>query len=340
MLFGLDRKAATDFSFFLAIPTLNEAAHIEALIRQLLGDAPPELAAILVADGGSTDGTREIVAALAQSEPRVRLVDNPLRLQAAGVNRAAAAADPGTTMLVRLDAHAGYRPGFIANLATALTETGADSVVVRLHTQGDGCFQKAVAAVSNSPLGTGGAAHRMGGASRWIEHGHHAAFGRDRFLALGGYDETFAANEDAEFDVRLRRAGGRIWFAADLEVDYYPRRTPLKLARQYFRYGKGRARNLLKNGERLKPRQLAPPALVIGLVLTLATTVVTPLGWLPTFAYLGAALVAGAAMAMRGRDACLLLAAVALPVMHLAWGAGFLIALVGGVSNRWGVRAS
>jgi succinoglycan biosynthesis protein ExoA len=309
------------------IPTLNEAAHIGQLLAWLAEDAPDDLAEIIVADGGSQDRTCAIVTEAAEAGQRVRLLNNPDRIQAAGINMAAAAADPRTTILIRLDAHAGYPPGYVQNLRDVLKDTGADSVVVRLRTEASGCFQKAVGALSNSRLGTGGAAHRVGGASGWIDHGHHAAFLRSSFAGVGGYDRTFVANEDAEFDVRLRRAGGRIWFASELEIAYHPRRTLGALARQYFRYGRGRARNLLKNRERLRLRQCIPPLLVIGLVIALAMTPIVPWMFAIPLAYFGAALCAGLALALSARDFCLLAAALALPAMHLAWGAGFLITM-------------
>ena len=278
-----------------------------------------------MADGGSHDGTCDIVVGRARRDPRIRLLDNPLRIQAAGVNLAAAAADPAVTVLIRVDAHSGYPPQYLDTLRTILTTHNADSVVVRLRTQGRSCFQKAVATVSNSPLGTGGAAHRVGGQSRWIDHGHHAAFKRASFAALGGYDHSFKANEDAEFDVRLRRAGGRIWFASEVEVEYYPRSSPIELARQYFRYGQGRAQNLIKNRERLRLRQLAPPALVITLLGSLICALVTPWALMAPLGYLVAASLAAAVLAIGARDLCLVAIGCALPCMHLGWGAGFLI---------------
>ncbi|MBV9509424.1 MAG: glycosyltransferase, partial [Caulobacteraceae bacterium] len=216
------------------IPTLNEAEHIGGLLQQLLDSDCGQIADILVADGGSRDGTRAIVADFSKIDPRVRLVENPRQIQSAGINAAAALADPRSEVFVRLDAHAGYPAGYVNALAAALRQTGADSVVVRLRSRASGCFQRAAAAAGNSKLGTGGSQHRIGGKSRWIDHGHHAAFRRAAFAGVGGYDERFRANEDAELDFRLREAGSRIWFASEFEVDYYPRRTARALARQYY----------------------------------------------------------------------------------------------------------
>jgi succinoglycan biosynthesis protein ExoA len=257
----------------------------------------------------------------------VRLLANPGRLQAAGMNLAAAAADPASDVLIRIDAHAAYPEDYVARLLAALGASGADSVVVRLRTVGKGCFQKAVAAASNGFLGTGGAEHRLGGVSRFVDHGHHAAFRRAAYVALGGYDPGFATNEDAEFDVRLRKRGGRIWFAADIVVDYVPRATARALARQYFRYGRGRAANVLKHRGPLRLRQLAPPALLLLLVAAAAVSPLNPLSLAVPGAYLSLLAVAAAGAALRRRDACVLGAAVAVPVMHLSWAAGFLIQL-------------
>jgi succinoglycan biosynthesis protein ExoA len=318
----------------VVIPALNEAAHIEGLLRQLLAEAPEDLAEIIVADGGSDDGTRDIVGRVASAEPRVKLLHNPARFQSAGVNLAAAGADRRSDILIRLDAHSGYPPGFVADLAKTLRRMEADSVVVRLRTQADGCFQKAVAAVSNSGWGTGGALHRVGGSSRWIDHGHHAAFTLASFTDNGGYDPSFRANEDAEYDVRLRRRQGRIWFAADLEVDYYPRRSARLLAKQYYNYGFGRARNFLKNRERLKLRHLAAPALTMAMALAVLASPLAPATLLFLAAYFLGAFLVGLCFASSKRDACLLLAVVALPCMHLGWGSGFLSAMARSLNGR------
>ena len=303
------------------IPTLNEALHIESLLLRVLAEP---VGCILVVDGGSSDGTCNVVERLAATDHRLALLTNNARIQSAGVNLAAQSAGAETSVLVRLDAHAGYPTGFVAQVVGVLEETEADSVVVRMKTAGNGGFQNAVAAVSNSAFGTGGAAHRIGGASRWIDHGHHAAFKRASFERVGGYDRTFKANEDAEFDVRLRRSGGRIWFASELEIRYYPRDTARALGRQYFRYGAGRAQTLLKHGERLRARQLAPPMILLAVAGGVLLAPLTPLTLLAPAGYLAGITLATSLLIVRSKDFSVVGAMVALPTMHLSWATGFL----------------
>lgn len=310
----------------LAVPVLNEEAHVEACLASLLPQWPAGRCEVLVLDGGSTDATREVVAALAARHPNLRLVANPGRLQSAAVNLAARVGRAEAAVLVRADAHAFYPPDFLARVVGALGATGATSVVVPMRTVADPAdgLHRAIAAAQNARFGNGGAAHRAGGVSGWVDHGHHAAFDRAHFLSLGGYDEAFSHNEDAEFDARSRAAGGRVWMCAEAVVDYVPRRTLPALARQYAKHGAGRARTLAKHGMRPRPRQMAPVAALLGNAGSLLLAPVLPALLLVPLAYLALCAAWAASAAWRARDPALLAAGAAAAVMHHAWAFGFL----------------
>ncbi len=314
----------------VVIPTLNEIAHIEGLLAHLLAEPSEAVGAVLVADGGSEDGTRAVVRRVAAKDRRVRLIVNPDRIQAAGVNRAVAKADRRFGAVVRVDAHALYPAGYVGKLLAAMETSGADSVVVRLDTVGRGRFQRAVAAAQNSRVGTGGSAHRMGRISGFVEHGHHAAFRRAIFEQAGGYDERFEANEDAELDARIRALGGRIWLDVGIPVTYFPRSTLTGLARQYWRYGSGRARTYRKHGERLRLRQMLPPLALLTVTLGLLLAPLTPATLLLPGAYFAALTASGVALAIEHGSLSMLLAIPALATMHFAWGAGFLRRILAG----------
>lgn len=324
-------RASAGGDVLAVVPMLNEAAHIEACVRSLLtGDARLKDVRLIIADGGSTDGSQAIVARLGEEFPNVMLIDNPGRLQSAGVNRAARMHGEGCALLVRCDAHAIYPAGYIMKVADALIARDVASIVVPMDAIGETCFQRANAFIVDTPMGSGGSAHRGGRRSQYVDHGHHAGFRLADFLSVGGYDEDFSHNEDAEFDSRLTQAGGRIFLDADIRLQYLPRATPRALAKQYYNYGKGRARTLLKHGDRPKLRQLIPPATFIACVLGFAIAPFWPWTLIAPAGYLFALALASVLVAVKMRSACGLLAGAASAIMHMSWSAGFLRQLAAG----------
>ena len=307
----------------VVVPTLNEAAGIEACLASLMTPGT-EGVAFVVSDGGSTDGTRNIVARLADARANLSLAQNPRRVQAAAVNAAARGTD--RALLVRCDAHATYPEGYVLGVARAMQRTGAASLVVSMDTAaraGAGLFERANALAVGTPLGTGGSAHRGGRRSGWTDHGHHAGLDRAALLAVGGYDETLPANEDAELDTRLARAGRGVWLEASLRPTYHPRSTARALLRQYARYGEGRALHARRHAVPLRLRQRAPA--LLGPVLLgslIAGAFVPPLLLVPS-AYACALLAASVALAVQRRDPAGLLAWAPLGIMHLAWSFGY-----------------
>ncbi|HSP26316.1 MAG TPA: glycosyltransferase family 2 protein [Saliniramus sp.] len=320
----------------IVVPTLNEEAHIEDCLTSLLEQAERHHGQIMVMDGGSTDRTREIVREMAVAHPLIRLIDNPKRLQSAALNLAAAIAPDSARVVIRADAHSHYPQNFVEDGLAALKSSGAASVVVPMETIGKHCFQRAVATVQNSLLGNGGAAHRSGAASGFVDHGHHALFERRTFRELGGYDESFTHNEDAEYDHRLRSRGGRIWMCRKAAIAYYPRERPVALARQYYNHGRGRGRTVMRHGLMPKLRQMLPPAALLGTTGGLVASLLHPAFLIFPLVYLaichGFALVS----AVRKREACLLAAGFAAMIMHFAWSFGFLGSVAAGLSTRIG----
>jgi succinoglycan biosynthesis protein ExoA len=304
------------------VPCLNESAHIGKLLAQLIADAADLDLTVVVADGGSTDGTQDIVARLTGSDPRIRLVNNPKRIQSAGVNLAVREYGKGQQWLVRIDAHAEYPKDFVASLIAEARRTEASSVVVAMRSQGASCFQRAAAVAQNSVLGTGGAAHRRPGEEGFVDHGHHALFDLKHFVLVGGYDETLSHNEDAEFDVRLVRAGGRIWLTRATDITYFPRSHPLALYRQYVGYGRGRARTLIHHRLRPKVRQFLP-ACVLPTVLALALSPWMPFAIGPAFVWSASCLLSGVVLGLQHRTRCAFASGIAAMIIHLSWSIGF-----------------
>lgn len=317
----------------IVMPALNEEYYIEAAIRSVLPRPGAIDYEILVMDGGSTDRTAAIVGALSTENACIKLVRNPRRIQSAAMNIAAREADPRARYLLRADCHADYPDGFVERTVLALREREAASVVVTMHSQGTTCMQKAIAAASNSRVGNGGSAHRRAGGSGYVEHGHHAAFDRDIYLALGGYDESFRHNEDAEYDQRVIGSGRRIYLMGDLAIRYFPRASLSALARQYRNYGWGRANTLLKHRVRPRMRQLLPVAILLGTAGAGALSPFEPLCLAVPLLYAALCCLWGLWLAVQARCACLALSGPAAMVMHMSWAFGFLSRLAAAIGG-------
>lgn len=332
----MERKDVLPF-VTVVIPVLNEEDFILPLLESLgCLDGKrclPGQHEILVVDGGSTDRTLDILAGLS-CEAGLRVIDNPARIQSAGVNLAARQADPRARYLVRIDAHSVYDPGYVRRVVDTLVETGAQSVVVPLISrprETAGRFAKAVAMAQRSKLGNGGSAHRLETTpAQWVDHGHHAGFDLAFFRSLGGYDETFITNEDAEYDVRVAMAGGRIWFEPRAKVWYSSRGTPKTLARQYYRYGIGRASTILKHRLMPRPRQMLPVAASLANVTGFLGGFLYPLFWLIPVVYLIAcyAIIRKEQYGGAPSQRAYAIESASVVIMHTSWAMGFLRRLI------------
>jgi succinoglycan biosynthesis protein ExoA len=314
------------------IPALNESRHIESCIRSLMaGDEWLRRVPLVVVDGGSTDGTIEIVESLMPEFPNLNLMHNSKKLQSAAINLAVAdCAGESATFLVRCDAHSVFPAGFIQSVASALLRTQAASIVIPMDARGETCFEKANAWIVDTPLGSGGSAHRGGTRSGYVDHGHHAGFDLSVFRSIGGYDETFSHNEDAEYDERVTQAGSRIFLDATIRKIYIPRGSVAALARQYYNYGKGRARTVIKHRQRPKVRQMLPILALLGCLIGLLAAPFYPPAILLPAGYLTILAAASVFIGLAKMSACGLLAGLASGTMHMSWAAGFIMQSVAG----------
>lgn len=263
----------TNDKTLIIIPCLNEENYIEPLIEQLNQDTNDLNVEIIIADGGSTDETIEIAKNLESEFDHIHLLNNPKKIQSAAINLAVETYGENAEYLIRIDAHADYPSDFCQTLLEEADETKAESVVIAMETSGKSEIQEAVAYAQNSVIGNGGSAHRNAESEgKFVDHGHHALMNIKAFTDIGGYDETFTHNEDAELDKRLSDAGYKIWLTDKTYCTYYPRDNFWALFKQYKNYGYGRAKTIIKHNLKPKPRQLAPaavlPALIIAFLFT------------------------------------------------------------------------
>lgn len=294
-------------SVTVAVPVLNEERHLAACLEAVVNQTYPNIIEVLVVDGGSTD----LSVAIAGAFPRVRIIHNPSRIQAAGLNLALRDADG--EVFIRVDGHTVVAPDYVERCVDALAATGAAIVGGAMTPVATGTWPRGIAAALRSPFGAGPARFHTGGRSGWVDTVYMGAYRTDLARTVGGYADV-PINEDAEFAIRMRDHGG-VWFDASIRSAYTPREDLRALARQFYRYGSGRAVTLRRHPSTIAPRQLAPLLLVVGLA--------TP--WRMKVAASYVALV-GTVAALHGRrePSAGLAMAAAVPTMHFAWAAGFL----------------
>src|SRR5215813_11691481 len=311
----------------IAMPAYNEERYIEACIASVQAqDYPAELIEIVVADGRSTDRTREILATLAAVDPRIAVIDNPQRLQAAGLNQIAKRAQGD--VIVRMDVHCEYAPDYVRRCVETLEATGADNVGGAQRAKAKTPFQRALCAALESPLGVGGAKYRSADAEGFVDTVFLGTFRRKVFETVGLWDPRAITNEDAELNQRILDSGGQIYLSPDIVVHYFPRESFRSLARQYYKYGRGRARTLLKLGSFPTLRPLAPFAMVVGATALLA---VPPLWPIAPWAFAGYALATGAEAIRVGAKlgpAAIPTVWAIFPTLHLSHGIGFAAGLL------------
>jgi succinoglycan biosynthesis protein ExoA len=314
----------------VVIPTLNEERHIEDCLASVFDQTyPPNRVEVIVADGGSSDATRDIVTRLMGAHTNLRLIDNPAHNQAAGLNLAIAASSG--EVVARLDGHAAWRPPHLERCVALLEATGADNVGGRMEAVGETPVASAVACATGSPFGVGAA--RFHYASHMLETDtvFLGCFRRSALERAGRFNESYPPHEDYELNYRIRTTGGRIVFSPEIPTTYWARATWRSLARQYFRYGRAKMRVARRHPGVLRPHHFAAPALVAGSILAVPA-LGSDLGRRGVIAAGAAYAVACVAVGLRtSRGATPSVRArvpLVFPVLHLCWGSGFWSGLV------------
>lgn len=250
------------------IPCYNERLFIGQLVETLVNqDYPSDRLEVLVVDGGSTDGTREIIVELEGKYPVVRCISNPERYVPFALNRGIKAAKGEVIAII--GAHSSYPPDYLSVLVTHLIELNADNVGAFLVTEpgDDSDMALAIAKVLSSPFGIGNAMYRTG--NREVCRTDTVPFGcyrRDVFDRFGLFDESLLRNQDYEFNLRLVKGGGSIYLVPSVTVRYFTRSSSRQLFRMHYQYGLYNPLVALRAGRPILTRHLVPLVFLLFLV--------------------------------------------------------------------------
>ncbi len=306
------------------IPCLNEEKTIRILLDAIFAQTYPiaEME-VIIADGLSEDNTRTEISSFKEEYPDldIKVIDSPKRNIPAGLNLAINAARG--EIIIRLDAHSAPNVDYVERCVDALNANLGDNVggIWDIRAGAEGWSAASIAAAAAHPLGVGDAAYRHATQAQIVDTVPFGAFRRELVEKIGLFDETLLANEDYEFNVRIRQSGGRIWLDPAIRSIYFARSTFKRLAQQYFNYGFWKWKMLRRYPETLRWRQFLPPVFVLSLFFWLILSIFFPLALvflaLELLIYFFILFIAALKKKMLGLP-------IAILIMHISWGSGFL----------------
>ena len=302
------------------MPVRNEEQYLRSSVEAVLAQEYPGSVDVWISVAPSTDATSSVVDELVNQHDNVFRVENLAGITPAGLNVAIAASSGD--VIVRVDGHVRLCNGYIQRAVQTLIETGAANVGGRQLAVGCTKFEKAVAAVMMSPVGSGGATYRSGGEPGPTDTVFLGVFQRSAGEQVGWFDESLIRNQDYELNIRLRNAGGVVWFDPKLVVEYEPRSSLRAVARQYFDYGRFKAQVLRMHSSSLRLRQLIPP---VAMIATLLSVIIG--WWLPITLLVPVLYLTAIALGVKGAFLMRLRALAIAPTMHFSWGLGLFIGM-------------
>lgn len=321
----------------IILPIRNEANFIKQSIVSILAqDYPQDQIEILLADGMSTDGTREIINEYQQRHPNIRLIDNPGKIVPTGLNAAIRIARGD--FIIRIDGHTKISEDYLSECVETYKRTNAENVGGRMTAAGLTPFGIIVALATSTPFGVGGSRFHYSQKEEEADSVYMGAWPKKIFTEIGLFDEEMVRDQDDEFNYRINEHGGKIILTPNIKSVYTVRSTPKALWKQYFQYGFWKIRVLQKHPLQMSVRHFIPPLFVLSLLISTLLTLTVNWGkwllFLIVFSYLIANLAASIVTALKKGWKHLFLLPVAFFIIHLSYGFGFLAGLIK-FWNRW-----
>jgi len=255
----------------IIIPCYNEKEIIEKCLDSILmQDYQKDRMEILVVDGMSTDGTRKIITDYANKHASLRMLDNPKQIVPTAMNIGIKSC--AGQIIIRMDAHAQYPQDYVRKCVQYLKEYNVDNIggICLTLPGAETMVAKAIALAVTSSFGVGNSLFRIGVKKpTLVDTVPFGCYRREVFDKIGLFDEDLVRNQDTEFNLRLKKAGGKILLVPDIASYYYARDTYSKLLKMYLQYGYFRVLTLRKVGKVIGFRQLVPAIFVTSLMIWL-----------------------------------------------------------------------
>ena len=316
----------------IIVPCYNEETTIRHLLDAVLAQTYPlEKVELIISDGMSTDHTSDVIVSFQKEHPllAIHVIENSKRTIPSGLNQAIR--ESSGEIIVRLDAHSMPIAEYVERCVAAHQLHKGDNIggVWEIRAGDETWIAESISFAAAHPLGVGDAMYRLNAKAGAVDTVPFGSFHRALIEKIGEFDETLLANEDYEFNTRVRESGGIVWLDPSIRSVYFSRSTLGKLASQYWRYGFWKYKMLKRYPHTLRWRQALPPAFVLALIILIVLSLFIEIAryllvaqLLIYFLILG---LAALKLAVEQRKS-FLVAGLPLSIltMHVSWGAGFL----------------
>lgn len=315
----------------IVVPCRNEKdfirPFIEAVSKQ---DYPHEKLEVIIAEGMSDDGTREILNELCRQNTNwhIRIVDNNEMIVPSGLN--AAIRQAKYDIILRMDVHTEFPADYVKNCVEALIRTHAGNVGGPSSTKARRFMQEAIAVAYHSRFAIGGSSFHFQEVEGEVDSVPYGCWRKEVLLQVGLFDPEFVRNQDDELNFRLKKAGFKIWQCPKIRSWYYPRNNLTNLFKQYYQYGYWKVKIIRKHGRPASIWHLMPGAFVISCLVATVLTVFTP--WHRALLYVLTPyllfLIAGAAVSsVKYSWRYFGILPIVFSVYHTGYGCGFVVSL-------------
>ncbi|MCC7308402.1 MAG: glycosyltransferase family 2 protein [Acidobacteria bacterium] len=320
------------------MPVRNEAEHIAIGLGSIADQTyPRDKVEIIVADGMSDDGTREVVHKMARElSLNIHILDNPKRTAPSGLN---VALDRATgDIIIRVDGHCELASDYVANCVALLEANRADGVGGPIETVGSGTVSESIAIAMGTKFGVGGAAFRtVDDREMYTDTVAFPGYKRETIERVGRFDEELVRNQDDEYNYRIKELGGSILLSPSIRSRYFSRNSVHLLSRQYFQYGYWKVRVLQLHPGQMSARQFVPFVFVFTLLslgLTSLFSGIALYGLLAVVLVYGLLNAIASIVAGKGKIRCIPLIGLSFLALHVSYGLGSMVGLIA-FRKRW-----
>ena len=318
------------------VPCYNEEKNIGNLLDALNQQSyPKELLEIIIVDGQSTDQTLNQIhkAKNEFQDLNIQVSTNSKRKIPSAVN--IGIKESSGDIIIRMDAHSIPDTRYIEYCVELLEKKVAENVGGRwiIVPGAQSKISKCISLAASHPFGVGDAKYRFSSEAGYVDTVPYGAFYKSLVNEIGYFNEELQANEDYEFNVRIRKSGKRIYFDPKIQTQYIARDTIKGLSKQYWRYGFWKFQMLKRYPDTIRMRQAVPPIFVAGLFTLAVLSLIVPEFWkifFIFFLFYSFILINGTVIRWKRENDlfCLIGIPISIIVMHFSWGLGFIYSLI------------